>query len=163
MIDDPQFAILTENDEGQLRCSLPGRGRGTTALRLPPKFQPEVYTELARKRLSSLEVPEKFRETPLDVISRCDTVLSNPIGLAVLTLLGDKDHWEGTNSQFLSEMNLIKGENDWGSEWPETPESLGKRWKSLRPKLQQVGVDVVRKRSGNAGARIISLSRLTVL
>jgi hypothetical protein len=163
MIDDPQFAILTENDEGQLRCPLPGGGRGTTALRLPQKFQTEVYAEWARKRLSSLEVPENLRATHLDVISHCVTVLSNPIGLAVLTLLGDKDHWEGTASQFLSEIKQIKPEISGGDGWPKTPESLGKRWESLIPKLQKVGIDIKLTREGKGGIRLVLLSRLTVL
>ncbi len=85
---------------------------------------------------------------PNDIIFNIDCVASNLIGLACLTLLGQTDSWKGTASEFLFKIDQLKGSQNWGDEWPSTPESLGKKWNELIPKLNRVGIEVSHDRMG---------------
>jgi hypothetical protein len=157
ILNGPGFRTLTASDNGQLRLHLAGRGRGTS----PVKFELSDSRREAGAKYASNELIQPSVPLGMGSLPSVPHILLRPIVAACLMLLSQENPWQGTSSEFLNQINQIKGNQNWGDDWPTTPESLGKKWKGLIPKLKQVGIEVTQARHGKSRARIVRLWRRT--
>jgi hypothetical protein len=91
---------------------------------------------------------------------------TSSIGEGILQLINDRNHWEGTAQELLTELEdhhcpeRTKKRRD----WPGTPQAIGKALRRIAPNLRQTGIDVQFDRSSGKGRRrLIVLEKLCIL
>ncbi len=77
---------------------------------------------------------------------------ASPVALTILDFMANRDDWEGTPSELLSEL-LLRVEDlkidTKAKSWPKDPRWLWKRIQEARTNLEANGIQVTRRREGN--------------
>ena len=85
-----------------------------------------------------------------------ETVIeSDPVALAIQTLVESAGCWEGTPTELLNRITPEKPPKG----WPRTPQGIGGRLKRLVPALQQAGIIVSSGREGHPRTRWYRVER----
>jgi hypothetical protein len=88
---------------------------------------------------------------------------ASPVAAALLSFAEAEEHWLGTPSELLGELNRRTGDDQQRqSGWPKAANSLSGILKRLGPNLRAAGVNVTRpNRAGKKGSRLIQLERIS--
>ena len=85
-----------------------------------------------------------------------ETVIeSDPVALAIESLMEEEGHWEGTAGQLLAGLTPERPPKD----WPRTPQGMGGRLKRLIPALKQAGIHIEQDRAGHQRTRLYHITR----
>ena len=75
-----------------------------------------------------------------------EVVLGHPVASAVMGLMQNQNHWDGTATALLSELGKVAEQlklDTKDKDWPKAPNSLTRRLKEVVTSLRDVGVNVV--------------------
>jgi hypothetical protein len=79
-----------------------------------------------------------------------DVIEKNPVALALREFMTDKDHWRGTTTQLLQQLEQLDRVEERPSkwkDWPRDPRVFGERlWETAISPLQKSGIKVTRYR-----------------
>jgi len=87
---------------------------------------------------------------------------ASPVAVAVMAFMEDRAEWEGTPAELLRELDFL-AEGLYidikSKAWVKSPDSLGRRMKTVIPNLRKAGVGFERVKSGRRTWRIFYLSK----
>ena len=80
----------------------------------------------------------------------------HPVAAAVLALMDDRETWEGSPSELLADLNRVAEEQkiDTRRPWPKAAHILTRRLNEVRPNLQDAGVSITGRHSGDRSITI---------
>ncbi|MEJ5330615.1 MAG: hypothetical protein WHT07_10735 [Desulfobaccales bacterium] len=82
---------------------------------------------------------------------------ADPVAMAVLALMKDREVWQGTASELLDALEGLVRESTLKSKlWPKAPNALSNRLRQVAPLLRARGVEIER---GKSGVRFIMLRK----
>lgn len=128
-----------------------------TLLRLPRMADFAVWVTAAEPALpwepgTFMAAYERNRASLVD-----DSLEADPVALAVLALMEDRNLWQGTASELLDALEgLIKESTLKSKQWPKAPNALSNRLRRAAPSLRAKGVEIRWRKSGD---RFISIRK----
>ncbi len=89
------------------------------------------------------------------------TIENSLLGSAIYTFSKNQDQWIGTASELLEIIDRIMQWEIAGKRkprgWPNIPATFSNRLTELQPALRKMGVNIIRKRKGGTGKRVIEI------
>ena len=84
---------------------------------------------------------------------------SNPVCAATKALMVDRESWQGTPSELLTELGMVHGDSAKGdSQWPRTANRLSRILNESTAFLREIGLEV--SRPPRAKQRVIAIRRI---
>ena len=87
---------------------------------------------------------------------------ASPVAVAIMAFMEDRKEWVGTPAELLRELEMLAIGlyiDTKSKSWAKSPESLGRRMKTVIPNLQRVGICFERGKSGKRTWRLFYLSK----
>jgi hypothetical protein len=91
-------------------------------------------------------------------LQRSEVIDSNPIALAIISLMRGKLKWRGSPTQLMKDLIENSGDEFPSSAWPKSVNHLSRRLRSFQTTLEDVGLKISFHRSSEGGRRIIILN-----